>query len=201
MHSEVESELSWPSPQDSGHTADPLQPNPPQSLRAIPGGHTSIKLEWTAPDASNDDHDGSEEGPSVITHYVIQSSDDEGVTWQALDTTKFTAYEDKDLLPGQTRDYQVAAVNSSQQSIWSNTVDETPIPAVLPNEPGGLVAESAGVGTIKLCWNAQAEQPEDAPVFEYLIQQSPNGETDWTDLSTVTDMTERRRPHYLHRHL
>ena len=185
--------MSWPSPQNSGRTADPLTPEPPKSLRTTPGGHTSIELEWNAPDASNDDLDGSEEGPSVITHYVIQSSDDEGVTWQELDGAVMgTVYEDEDLAPGQTRDYRVAAVNSRRggQSVWSNTADETTIPAVLPNEPGGLVAEAYGQNAIKLCWNTQAEQPEDAPVTAYLIEYSADGEAGWAELAMVTDMTD-----------
>ena len=185
--------ISWPSPQNLGHTADPLKPEPPQDLTAFPGGHTSIELEWVAPDATNDDHDGSEEGPSVITHYVIESSDDEGKTWQELDdNVKGTAYEDMDLAPGQTRDYRVAAVNSSRggQSVWSNTADETTIPAVLPNEPGGLVAEAYGQNAIKLCWNTQAEQPEDAPVTAYLIEYSADGEAGWVELAMVTGITD-----------
>ena len=185
--------ISWPSPQNLGRTADPLKPEPPQDLTAFPGGHTSIVLEWVAPDATNDDHDGSEEGPSVITHYVIESSDDEGKTWQELDdAVKGTSYEDKGLMPGQTRDYRVAAVNSSRggQSVWSNTADETTIPAVLPNEPGGLVAEAYGQNAIKLCWNTQAEQPEDAPVTAYLIEYSADGTSGWVELAMVTDMTD-----------
>ena len=119
---------------------------------------------------------------SVITHYVIQSSDDEGVTWQELDGAVMgTVYEDEDLTPGQTRDYRVAAVHSRRggQSVWSNTADETTIPAVLPNEPGGLVAEAYGQNAIKRCWNTQAEQPEDAPVTAYLIEYSADGEAGW----------------------
>ena len=186
-------EMSWPSPQNSGRTADPLRPEPPKSLRTTPGGHTSIELEWNAPDASDDDLDGSEEGPSVITHYVIQSSDNEGVTWQELDGAVMgTVYEDEDLAPGQTRDYRVAAVNSRRggQSVWSNTADETTIPAVLPNEPGGLVAEAYGQNAIKLCWNTQAEQPEDAPVTAYLIEYSADGEAGWAELAMVTGMID-----------
>ena len=92
-------------------------------------------------------------------------------------------------MPGQTRDYRVRAVNSSNMSIWSNTADGTTLEAVLPNEPGGLTAELAGATSINLCWNTQAEQPEDAPVFEYLIEYSDDGKTNWTSLTRVTDYT------------
>ena len=191
-------EMSWPSPQKMGHTANPLKPNPPQRVRVVERGHTHISLEWEAPDARNGDLDGSERGPSVITHYVIEVSNDEGVTWSELedddgDTLEIeaTKYTDDTLMPGQTRDYRILSVNSSSISVWSNTVDETTLEAVLPNEPGGLAAQTGDTGgSVKICWNAQAEQPEDAPVFEYLIQYSADGETNWMDLATVTEMTD-----------
>ena len=59
--------------------------------------------------------------------------------------------------------------------------------AILPNQPGGLVAETYGPTGIKICWNAQAEQPEDAPVFEYLIEYSADGKTGWMELARVAD--------------
>ena len=191
--------MSWPSPQEFGGTANPLKPAAPQRLRVTERGHTHIDLGWIAPDARDDDLDGSEEGPSVITHYILEISDDAGVTWTPRidyndETGKEikitgTSYTDTDLMPGQTRDYRVRAVNSSNMSIWSNTADGTTLEAVLPNEPGGLTAESAGDTSINLCWNTQAEQAEDAPVFEYLIEYSDDGKIGWTELTRVTDYT------------
>ena len=193
------SEMSWPSPQEFGGTANPLKPAAPQRLRVTERGHTHIDLAWLAPDARDDDLDGSEEGPSVITHYILETSDDAGVTWTPRidyndETGKEikitgTSYTDTDLMPGQTRDYRVRAVNSSNMSIWSNTADGTTLEAVLPNEPGGLTAESAGATSINLCWNTQAEEAEDAPVFEYLIEYSDDGKSGWTELTRVTDYT------------
>ena len=190
-----ENKTSWPSPQQTGNTAPPLRPDAPSDLRATATGHTHVQLVWIAPDASNDDNDGSEEGPTVITHYIVSTSDDEGKTWSDLMDedgmvlkVMETNYLDDTLMPGQTRDYRVKAVNSSQASVWSNTLDVTTLEAILPNQPGGLVAESAGTTSIKICWNAQAEQPEDAPVFEYLIEHSADGNTGWMELTRVTDI-------------
>ena len=192
-----ENKTSWPSPQQTGNTAPPLRPDAPSDLRTTSTGHTHVQLEWIAPDASNDDNDGSEEGPTVITHYVVSTSDDEGRTWTNLMDedgmvlkVMETNYLDDTLMPGQTRDYRVKAVNSSQVSVWSNTLDVTTLEAILPNQPGGLVAETYGSTGIKICWNAQAEQPEDAPVFEYLIEYSADGKTGWMELARVTDMTD-----------
>ena len=189
-----ENKTSWPSPQQTGNTAPPLRPDAPSDLRATSTGHTHTQLEWIAPDASNDDADGSEEGSTVITHYVVSTSDDEGRTWMDLMDedgmvlkVMETNYLDDTLMPGQSRDYRVKAVNSSQASVWSNTLDVTTLEAILPNQPGGLVAETYGSTGIKICWNAQAEQPEDAPVFEYLIEYSADGKTGWMELARVTD--------------
>ena len=193
-------EMGWSGEQESGTTAAPTRPDPPGRLRVVNLGRTHITLEWDSPDAFNDNLDGSEEGPSVITHYIVQMSDDAGSNWADVqdddgNTLKVTAtaYTDETLMPAQTRDYRVLAVNSSQQSTWSDTVDATTIQAVLPNEPGGLVAQTGDTaGNVKICWNSQAEQPEDAPVFEYLIQHSADGETGWMDLATVTDITDEQ---------
>ena len=177
-------EMSWPSPQHSGITAAPLTPAAPQRLMAEPEGHTANSLEWEAPDATNDDLDGSEEGLSVIMHYVVEVSDDEGRTWSSLAQVMAFKYTDRGLLPGTTRDYRVAAVNATAQSVWSNTAEATTIAAVLPNEPGGLAAETYGTSSIKLCWNAQATEPEAAPVTSYRIENLVGGT--WTYLNSVT---------------
>ena len=189
-----ENKTSWPSPQQTGNTAPPLRPDAPTDLRATATGHTHTQLQWIAPDQSNDDLDGSEEGSTVITHYVVSTSDDQGRTWKDLMDedgmvlkVMETNYLDDTLMPGQTRDYRVKAVNSSRASVWSNSLDVTTIEAILPNQPGGLVAETYGPTGIKICWNAQAEQPEDAPVFEYLIEYSANGKTGWMELARVTN--------------
>ena len=174
----ISDEMSWPSPQNSGITAAPLTPAAPQRLMAEPEGHTANLLEWVAPDATNDDLDGSEEGPSVIMHYVVEVSDDQGQTWSSLAQVMDLSYTDGGLLPGTTRDYRVAAVNATAESVWSNTAEATTIAAVLPNEPGGLAAEAYGTSSIKLCWNAQATEPEAAPVTSYRIEHLVGGT--WT---------------------
>ena len=180
----IGNEMSWPSPQNSGITAAPLTPAAPQRLAAEPEGHTANLLEWQAPDDTNDDLDGSEEGPTVIMHYIVEVSDDEGQTWSSLAQVMGLSYTDGGLLPGTTRDYRVAAVNATAQSVWSNTAEATTIAAVLPNEPGGLAAESYGTSSIKLCWNAQATEPEAAPVTSYRIEHLVGGT--WTYLASVT---------------
>ena len=180
----IGNEMSWPSPQNSGITAAPLTPAAPQRLAAEPEGHTANLLEWQAPDDTNDDLDGSEEGPTVIMHYVVEVSDDEGQTWSSLAQVMGLSYTDGGLLPGTTRDYRVAAVNATAESVWSNTAESTTIAAVLPNEPGGLAAETYGTSSIKLCWNAQATEPEAAPVTSYRIENLVGGT--WTYLNSVT---------------
>ena len=66
----------------------------------------------------------------------------------------------------------------------------TPIP--LPNEAAGLVVEATGVSTVDMTWLAQAEQPQDAEVTEYVIEHSPDGkEGTFTVLTSVTAYDRR----------
>ena len=182
-------EMSWPSVQKSGTTARPLQPMKPTSFTATATGHTSIKLAWAAP--TTDTSSGWDE---VIDNYIVQVWDADRSRWNDLDTTDKTEYDHTGLKPEQTVKYRVAAVNSASSRAryeWSDEMEETTIPALLPNEPGGLTAEAYGYNAIKLCWNAQAVQPLDAPVEKYVIEYSPDGKDGtWKMLAEVTDMTD-----------
>ena len=136
--------MSWPSNQRSGTTKYPEKPDPPTNEQAVPAGHTSITLSWNAPDlpaATNDDMDGSEEGPSVIAGYYIQYLDEGSSSWSHIkndaggnlipnitdkdgdgkdDKGRKIVYKgagephtftDMGLAPGASREYRIAAVN------------------------------------------------------------------------------------------
>ena len=89
----------------------------------------------------------------------------------------------------------MAAVNkissSEQRSNWTELVKGSTVPIPLPNAVAGLVVEATGVSTVDMTWLAQAEQPQDAEVTEYVIEHSPDGkEGTFTMLTSVTDMTD-----------
>ena len=79
---------------------------------------------------------------------------------------------------------------AKHQSTWSNTATATTPESSPPNEPGGLVAEAYGHNAIKLCWNAQAEEPEDDPVAQYLIEHATSEDGPWMELTRVTAETD-----------
>ena len=204
--------MSWPSDQRSGTTANAEKPDPPTDLTATAASHTSIELRWVAPDGNGtvhplDDMEGSEEGPSVIVGYYIQYLED-GASWKWAHIQKDGSnlitnakgepdikYTHKGLAPGSSREYRMAAVNkissSEQRSDWTELVKGSTVQIPLPNAVAGLVVEATGQNTIDMTWLAQAEQPEDAEVTEYIIEQSPDGkEGTFTMLTSVTMMTE-----------
>ena len=203
--------MSWPSDQRSGTTANAEKPDPPTGLTATAASHTSIVLAWTPPDGDGttsplDDMDGSEEGPSVIAGYYIQYLEDGASNWAHIqkDGSNLITdakgepdvkYTHEGLAPGSSREYRMAAVNkissSEQRSDWTELVKGSTVQIPLPNAVAGLVVEATGQNTIDMTWLAQAEQPEDAEVTEYIIEQSPDGkEGTFTMLTSVTMMTE-----------
>ena len=203
--------MSTPTDGRSGTTANPKKPEPPTALRATAESHTSIKLRWRAPDIGDDpldDRDGSEEGSSVIVGYYIQYLDDGASNWAHIKNEKdgSNLITDKDgkastegihkgLVPGSSREYRVAAVNkisnSEQRSNWTELVKGSTTPIPLPNAVAGLVVEATGPSTVDMTWLAQAEQPQNAEVTEYVIEHSPDGEEGtFTVLTSVTAMTD-----------
>ena len=186
-------QMSWASRPQSGTTAPPRQPAAPV-LTATATGHTSIRLTWTVPTTDVND-DGTAGGSDVvIDNYVVETWNSERDRWQSLATKKSTddQHDHKNITPGATVSYRIAATNSAgrrSQYQWDE-VERSTVTLPEPNEPGGLVAEANGYDSIKLCWNAQAEGPEDAFVTSYRIQYSADGKTGWKDLATVDAMTD-----------
>ena len=148
----------------------------------------------------------------MITKYIIEYSEDEGDSWATLmmlnsdgdlvaaapgkrvttaPTDRFTFVDSWELSPLETRDYRVKVENKARhQSTWSNTATATTPESSPPNEPGGLVAEASGPDSIKLCWNAQAEEPEDDPVTQYMIEHAVSEDGPWMELTRVTAETQ-----------
>ena len=199
--------MSTPTDGRSRTTANPKKPEPPTALRATAESHTSVKLRWRAPDATDLTLDGSEQGPSVIVGYYIQYLDDGASTWTHIKNKDggnlitdakgkaATEYIHEKLVPGSSREYRMAAVNkistSEQRSNWTELVEGSTERIPPPNEAAGLVVEATGLSTIDMTWLAQAEQPQHAEVTEYVIEHSPDGkEGTFTVLTSVAAMTD-----------
>ena len=80
-------------------------PEEPTDLRATAAGPRAVDLAWTAPEVT---------GSGGIAGYRIERWDDGGGNWTELvaDTADAgTTYRDETLIPGETRDYRVSAIN------------------------------------------------------------------------------------------
>ena len=159
------------------------------------------------PAATDDEDDGSEEGPSVIVGYYIQYLEDGASNWAHIKNKNGgnlitnakgepdITYSHTGLAPGSSREYRMAAVNkissSEQRSDWTELVKGSTVQIPRPNAVAGLVVEATGLNTVDMTWLAQAEQPQDAEVTEYVIEHSPDGkEGTFTMLTSVTMMTD-----------
>ena len=93
-------------------------PGAPTSLTATANGQTRIDLSWTAP---------SDNGGAAITGYRIEVSTD-GSSWsdlEAITGSVATSYSHTALTAGDTRHYQVSAINSEGTGQASNVDSAT----------------------------------------------------------------------------
>ena len=125
-------------------TTDPVVADPPRSLKAEADGPDRISLSWIGPDYG---------GGSPVTGYLIESSQDQGVTWTVLARTQTTAttFVHTGLEPATTWHYRVSAVNSVGRSDPSPVAFAT-TEAVVPGKPEAVVATARDHETVQLSW-------------------------------------------------
>ena len=163
---------SFPSAATTGTTARPKQAGAPENLVATGSGHTEIKLTWGAPMTADTDNtcdtdgldgtmtpptenDGSECGASVIDGYKIDISDTGTSGWTTLEEMETSPYTADTLMPDQRYHFRVSAVNSRGAGTPSATKSADTTDPGEPTPPGGLVAQSDGHDTLKICWYEQ----------------------------------------------
>ncbi len=154
----------------TGPNAGP--PDPPRDLIAR-GTRDEIKVSWTPP---------ADDGGSAITGYRLQWSSDAGANWADLVSNldpSATSVSHSNRQRGQTIHYRVRAINDDGNSGWSN------IASAAAGTPGGVTELSAtpsGHNQIDLSWKAPSDNAG-AAVTGYLIQVSPDGTGNWTNLA------------------
>ncbi len=162
-------------------TTDANAPDAPTSLSATANGTTRIDLSWTAP---------ADDGGGVITGYTIEWSADGNAPWNELvaDTgSTTTTYNNTGLQPGQTRHYQVSAINSAGTGAPSSAASAT-TDANAPDAPTSLSATANGTTRIDLSWTAPADDGG-ASITGYKIEWSADGNAPWTELVADTGST------------
>ena len=155
-------------------TTELRPPDAPGRLTALALGTSAIELDWTAPPSS---------GTAAVTGYRIEWSRTGNSPWRALeaDTERTaTAYTHRDLNPGTTRHYRVAAISTVGRGDWSNIARAT-TEATRPDAPTGLRAVPSGLGgntRLLLSWTRPASDGG-SPITGYRIETSPNGVSSW----------------------
>ena len=155
-------------PPDDSPTPEPAEPpGMPRNLSAL-GGNGAVTLTWDAP---------ADHGGSAITGYRIEVSDDGGSTWTELvaDTMDAARTYTHNLLPGETRHYQVSAITTAGTGAPSTVAHAT---TARPPDPPRNLRATGGDGAVTLTWAA----PTDA------------GGSAITATSTATPQARRSRP-------
>jgi hypothetical protein len=136
---------------------------PPTAVSAVPaadGGGEEIELNWEPP-------------PFPVDYYEIERAGPGEALFESYDEvdSSETSYVDSDVAAGGTFRYRLRAIYAAG---WDTAVSapSQDAAAVLPiSPPAGLVATSAGDGTILLEWT-----PPSMVVDGYVIERSINGQ-------------------------
>ena len=148
-------------------------PGIPMNLKADATSPTSIDLSWDAPTSTNGDNpDG----------YRVDYSEDGLVWFELVANHNSTEYTHDGLMERTTVHYRVFAHNSTGTSGASATDSATTKMSVVPDAPTSLSAspatevsdDGADHTQIALTWTAP-DNPDGAPVKEYIIQVSSDG--------------------------
>ena len=161
-----------------GPLVDVPAPGAPTTLTATASGTTQINISWTAP---------TDTGGSPITGYKIEFSPD-GTNWTTLEANTngpATTYAHTGLAAGTTRYYRVSAINTNGAGAPSN-VDGATTGTTVPGAPTGLQATASGNTQIDLSWTAPGNTGG-SPITGYRIEESPDGNSNWTTLEANTN--------------
>jgi fibronectin type 3 domain-containing protein len=137
-------------------------PTAPSGLTATAVSATQVNLAWT--DNSNNE-----------TGFKVLRSSNGGSSYTLLATTAVNAvsYPDTTAAAGTTYSYEVTATNGAGDSAPSNVATVTTVPAA----PGAPTATAATSTQVNLSW------PDVTGETGFVVQQSPNGSTGWTQVA------------------
>lgn len=144
-------------------------PGMPWSLTAV-GGDGSVSMSWKAP----------ADGGSPILDYVIEVSDDNGVTWTLVDdgvSTSTTAIA-TGLTNFRAYQFRISALNALGQGAGLVSTPIMPTLVGVPSAPRGLTA-SIGRERVNLWWSSPLRSGSSA-LIDYVIELSTDEGTTWT---------------------
>ena len=162
-------------------------PGVPRNLTATAVGSTTIELEWDAP---------TSDGGREITGYLIEWSEDGGVTWSSLvrnTRNTDTVYRHTGLPAGVTHHYRVSAINFNGTGDPSNVASDT-TEDLKPSEPRRLSARARGTSAIELSWTIPSTVGGGG-ITGYRIEVSRTGTGGWLVLEADTESTATAYTH------
>ena len=144
----------------------------PTNLAATAASPSQLDLTWQ--DNSADE-----------TEFHVERSPDGSTGWTEISTVTGAAESDTGLACGTVLHYRVRGHRhgDSQFSAYSNTADAT-TQACPPDPPSILTATAVSASQIDLTWSDNS-----ADDTEFHVERSPDGSTDWTEISTVAGAT------------
>jgi len=164
-------------------TTDSDVPGAPTGLTATANGQDRIDLSWTAP---------TNVGTGIIG-YLIEAREGTRGSWTDLvanTNSTGTTYSHRNLDPGSTWYYRVAALSSEGDGPTSNVANAT-TDIGRPSAPLALSATADGRTRINLAWSAPSDDGG-APITQYRIEVSRTGTSGWL---LVTRTTSRSYTH------
>ena len=152
-------------------------PPPPTSLAALPGDG-AVYLTWVTPAIGD------------LAHYEVWRSTD-GFTFAKLDDAVSESYTDTAVTNGTAYYYKVLSVDTEGLSS-ALTAAVVAVPGVSgdatpPTPPASFTAQALSEQpTICLTWGESTDGGHPASgLAGYVIERSPNGSTDWTQLESL----------------
>ena len=149
-----------------------FKPSVPTNVSGIRGNAT-VSLTWNIPTSN---------GGSVITNYIVQYSNNAGISWNTFSSAIIT---NNTIVTGLTNGFgyvfQVAAINSIGTSVYSIKSSEV-IPGIAPTAPASITG-TPGNGNISLSWALPASNGGYV-ITKYILQYSNDTGVIWITFSS-----------------
>jgi hypothetical protein len=158
-------------------TATPVAaaPGKPSAPTVAVLSATSLRVSWVAPPT----------GGSAITGYALRRSSDGGTTWADVSGVSGTgtSFDVTGLMTGTAYVFQVLARNAGGAGAWSDS-SVVATPDAVPGQPSAPTVTVLSATSVRVSWAAPSN-PGSA-ITGYVLRQSADGGTSWTDVSGVS---------------
>ena len=156
--------------------AEPPGVPAPPSVTGTGGSTTSLDVTWTAP---------TNTGPAITSYDLQYREGTSGSFTDGPQNVTGTSAAIASLMASTSHQVQVRATNAEGDGAWSGSGTGR-TGASVPGAPTGLMATANGNTRIDLSWTAPGSNGGSA-ITGYRIEESPNGNSNWTTLEANTN--------------